>query len=263
MVERAYPVTYMIALGMVLLLSHVFVRKTIGFADPIDRSYLPFFFLGSGFMLVETKAITELGLHLGRNLVRDRGNISTAFAYNLMGALFGGVMEYNSMYFGFAFLYLLALGFYSLAWMFSWKSTLLICNGAASAGQVLAKQRIHIDIDLARRLEVTNLKAVGLKAVFHEADLLGADHFLPRIGNDEAGGRRPDVADVAIGKIPALMDMAAGDQPQVDGAQHLNQAAAHRHRNITDRRCIKLGIVGRVQVKRFVKKQRYRLAIGA
>ena len=41
-----------------------------------------------------------------------RINISTAFAYNLMGALFGGVMEYNSMYFGFAFLYLLARGFY-------------------------------------------------------------------------------------------------------------------------------------------------------
>jgi hypothetical protein len=37
-----------------------------------------------------------------------------------MGALFGGVMEYNSMYFGFAFLYLLALGFYALAWAFSW-----------------------------------------------------------------------------------------------------------------------------------------------
>src|SRR5260370_8909749 len=65
MVERAYPVTYMIALGMVLLLSYFFVRKTIGFTEPIDRSYLPFFFLGSGFMLVETKAITELGLHLG------------------------------------------------------------------------------------------------------------------------------------------------------------------------------------------------------
>ena len=49
-------------------------------------------------------------------------NISTAFAYNLMGALFGGVMEYNSMYFGFAFLYLLALGFYSLAFVFSLNS---------------------------------------------------------------------------------------------------------------------------------------------
>jgi SAM-dependent methyltransferase len=206
MVERAYPFTYMIALGMILLLSYFFVRRTIGFSDPIDRSYLPFFFLGAGFMLVETKAITELGLHLGgtwvviaaaimlvlvmafmANLIVTRTtrhltgaayvglfvslmvgyglatshgqwvfgppvvqlaiscfvltvplffagiifssligeariNISTAFAYNLMGALFGGVMEYNSMYFGFAFLYLLALGFYSLAWVFSRKS---------------------------------------------------------------------------------------------------------------------------------------------
>ena len=206
MVERAYPFTYMIALGMILLLSYFFVRKTIGFSDPIDRNYLPFFFLGTGFMLVETKAITELGLHLGgtwlviaaaimlvlimaflANLIVTRTarrlagpaylglfvsllvgyglaishgqwmfgppvvqlmlscfvltiplffagiifssligeakiNISTAFSYNLMGALFGGVMEYNSMYFGFAFLYLLALGFYSLAWAFSRKS---------------------------------------------------------------------------------------------------------------------------------------------
>jgi hypothetical protein len=55
-----------------------------------------------------------------------RINISTAFAYNLMGALFGGVMEYNSMYFGFAFLYLLALGFYGLAFTFSWKPGLTL-----------------------------------------------------------------------------------------------------------------------------------------
>ena len=65
MIERTYPLSYMIALGMVLLLSYLFVRKTIGWTEPIERSYLPFFFLGSGFMLVETKAITELGLHLG------------------------------------------------------------------------------------------------------------------------------------------------------------------------------------------------------
>jgi hypothetical protein len=49
-------------------------------------------------------------------------NISTALAYNLMGALFGGLMEYNSMYFGFAFLYLLAIAFYLLAWVFSWEA---------------------------------------------------------------------------------------------------------------------------------------------
>jgi SAM-dependent methyltransferase len=217
MVERAYPFTYMIALGIILLLSTFFVRRTIGFSDPVDRSYLPFFFLGSGFMLVETKAITELGLHLGgtwvviaaaimlvlvmaflANLIVTRTqlklagpayaglflslllgygfatshgqwtfgpplmqlalscvvltiplffagiifssligeariNISTAFAYNLMGALFGGVMEYNSMYFGFAFLYLLALGFYGLAWAFSWKSAAPIRAGGLIA----------------------------------------------------------------------------------------------------------------------------------
>ena len=204
MIERTYPVSYMIALGMVLLLSYMFVRRTIGLTGPIERGYLPFFFLGAGFMLVETKAITELGLHLGgtwfviaativlvlamaflANLMvqgkvvqrtgvayvglmasllvgyfyaRNHGlvtlgspqanlavscvlltlplffsgivfstligradvNISTALAYNLMGALFGGLMEYNSMYFGFSFLYLLAMGFYFLAWMFSW-----------------------------------------------------------------------------------------------------------------------------------------------
>jgi hypothetical protein len=203
---------------MILLLSYFFVRKTIGFSDPIDRSYLPFFFLGSGFMLVETKAITELGLHLGgtwfviaaaimlvlvmaflANLIVARTplrlagpaylglfvsllvgyglatshgqwefgsplmqlavscfvltiplffagiifssligeakiNISTAFAYNPMGALFGGVMEYNSMYFGFAFLYLLAFGFYALAWAFSRKSASFARTGALALG---------------------------------------------------------------------------------------------------------------------------------
>jgi len=203
MMKRNYPISYMIALGMVLALSYMFVRKTIGWTEPVERGYLPFFFLGAGFMLVETKAITELGLHLGgtwfviaititmvllmaflANLLVQRKlaprtsiaylgllaslllgyfsarnhdliafgspmmnmvvscvvltiplffsgfvfssliakpgqNISTALAYNLMGALFGGLMEYNSMYFGFAFLYLLAIGFYGLAWVFS------------------------------------------------------------------------------------------------------------------------------------------------
>ena len=59
------------------------------------------------------------GIVFSTLISRAKVNISTALAYNLIGALFGGVMEYNSMYFGFAFLYLLALGFYFLAWAFS------------------------------------------------------------------------------------------------------------------------------------------------
>jgi hypothetical protein len=72
--------------------------------------------------IVLTIPLFFAGIIFSSLISEARINISTAFAYNLMGALFGGVMEYNSMYFGFAFLYLLALGFYVLAWAFSWKS---------------------------------------------------------------------------------------------------------------------------------------------
>ena len=59
------------------------------------------------------------GIVFSTQIGKAKVNISTALAYNLMGALFGGLMEYNSMYFGFAFLYLLAMVFYFLAWAFS------------------------------------------------------------------------------------------------------------------------------------------------
>jgi len=161
-------------------------------------SMFSFFFLGGGFMLVETKAITELGLLFGNTwqvvgitiasvlvmaylanivaarltrpiltfafvgllaillvgyliaingsipasalpqrillvailvgplffsglvfstLLKGTENISTAMAYNLMGAMLGGALEYNSMRFGFSSLYLIALVLYGLAWI--------------------------------------------------------------------------------------------------------------------------------------------------
>ena len=58
-------------------------------------------------------------------------------------------------------------------------------------------QRIQIDIGLARRPDVADLKTVGLEAILHQPDFLDADHFLHPVGNDEAGGRRPDMAGVA------------------------------------------------------------------
>jgi hypothetical protein len=89
-----------------------------------------------------------------------------------------------------------------------------------------------------------HLKGVGLEAIFHQPDFLDADHFLLGIRNDEAGGRRPDVADVGISKIPALVNVAAGDQPKIDRAEHLDQAAPCRHRDIAYRRCREFGIAG-------------------
>ncbi len=167
----------------------------------LDRTSNPFgknsafFLLGAGFMLIETKAITELGLafgntwhvigiaisgvlvmaflansfvarfHLSRlllpyalllgglalgrytmshhvfapdflgrlaitailtnpiffsgvvfsSLLKRGGDISAIMSANLLGAMFGGLLEYNSMYFGFGFLYIPAMALYALA----------------------------------------------------------------------------------------------------------------------------------------------------
>ena len=61
------------------------------------------------------------------------------------------------------------------------------------------------------------------------------DPVLPRIGNDEAGRRRPDMTGVAIGEIAALVHVAAGDQPQIDRAEHLDQPLPRRLRHVADR----------------------------
>jgi hypothetical protein len=206
MPRRVYPVSYLTALGLILLIS--FVLQASFLQRRPQTSDLAFFFLGAGFMLVETKAITEMGLTFGNTwqviavtiasilimaflanaVVRYfrlnnpyvaylllivsvvvgwwiaragglpsnvAGRIGTAFALtcplffsgivfstllsveqrissamsmNLMGALIGGVLEYNSMYFGFQFLYLLAIGLYAAAIV----STLAVRSGRSA-----------------------------------------------------------------------------------------------------------------------------------
>jgi hypothetical protein len=183
--------------GLLLLLSWVLIRPFFE-----TRPYLNqggFFLLGAGFMLVETKGITELGLTFGNTwqvigfviagilamafiancvvqwmevrsvvvpyllllaslalglivmkgggfaptvagrltavalltcplffsgmvfstMLRSGGDISGAMSANLFGAMCGGFLEYNSMYFGFLFLYWIALGIYGAAFVLS------------------------------------------------------------------------------------------------------------------------------------------------
>ena len=193
MPRRVYPVSYLVLIGLVLLAG---VALTANFIRERPRSgELSFLLLGAGFMLVETKAITELGLTFGSTwrvtavvisgvllmaflanaavqrfnirrpqlafvllmasllagwmmagqggfgstpggrlatvalltspmffsgivfstLLRGRQAIAAVMAANLSGAMLGGLVEYNSMYFGFRFMYLMALGCYALA----------------------------------------------------------------------------------------------------------------------------------------------------
>ncbi len=67
MPRRQYPVTYAAILGALLALSLLIIRAFV----PTERragvtaSSWVFFFLGAGFMLIETRSITELGLTFG------------------------------------------------------------------------------------------------------------------------------------------------------------------------------------------------------
>lgn len=195
--KKMFPGTYLILLAVVLGMAFLLVRRLLP-AQTWQPSLLSFFFLGAGFMLVETKAITELGLLFGNTwqvvgitivsvlvmaylanlfaaglkrrvlplafggllcvlllgysvslhesikaaslleklllvtllvgplffsgivfstLLKGAGNISAVMSYNLMGAMLGGVLEYNSMQFGFSSLYLIAFLLYGLAWL--------------------------------------------------------------------------------------------------------------------------------------------------
>jgi hypothetical protein len=193
MPQRVYPVSYLIMIVQILILSVLLLGNFVGEAPRF--SHLSFFFLGVGFMLVETKGITEMGLTFGNTwqvigivfagillmaflgnclvqwldirrpqlaylmllaalalgwlvarsggfastplgriettivlslpllfsgivfstLIAARERISSIMAMNLLGAIAGGLVEYNSMYLGFQALYLIAMSCYALA----------------------------------------------------------------------------------------------------------------------------------------------------
>jgi SAM-dependent methyltransferase len=195
MPQRIYPASYLIMIALILVLSLLLIGNFVGEAPQF--SHLAFFFLGAGFMLVETKGITEMGLTFGNTwqvigivfagilimafvgnflvqwlgirrpllayvlllaalaagwlVARSGGfastplgrletaallslpllfsgivfstllsatrHISSIMAMNLLGAIVGGLVEYNSMYLGFQALYLIAMGCYVLAFM--------------------------------------------------------------------------------------------------------------------------------------------------
>jgi hypothetical protein len=89
---RMYPTSYVISLLLVLALAALLVRKLLP-DQRWNRSLMPFFFLGAGFMLVETKAITELGLLFGNTWhaigIAIIGILTMAFLGNLLVAYRG------------------------------------------------------------------------------------------------------------------------------------------------------------------------------
>ncbi len=199
MPRRIYPVSYLVMILQIALLSVLLIASFFG--ESPRFSHLSFFFLGAGFMLVETKAITEMGLTFGNTwhvigiviagiltmaflgnclvqwldikrsfvpylflwaalalgwlvagsggfastpvgrletavvltlpllfsgivfstmLSAAHGQVSGIMAMNLLGAVCGGLLEYNSMYFGFRALYVMAMVCYVVAFASKW-----------------------------------------------------------------------------------------------------------------------------------------------
>jgi SAM-dependent methyltransferase len=204
MARRTYPFSYLVMIAVVLALSVYLVTR---FGEQPTGRQLPYFLLGSGFMLVETKGITEMGLTFGNTwqvigivisgilvmaflanwtvqrmqirrplipyllllaslafglAIAAQGGLSPTFAgrvataviltsplffsgivfssllaadeavpramaANLFGAMVGGLLEYNAMYFGFQVLYVLAATLYAGAFV----SSILLTKKAA------------------------------------------------------------------------------------------------------------------------------------
>ncbi len=201
MPTRKYPATVVLVLVVLLGISLIFTFYLIE-GSKVTFS-VPAFFLGAGFMLIETKAITELALFYGSTwfvvsivitlililaflanwtvIKRERFSLKLIYVLlllsvilgysasslgstsaislwsklvisilitvpvyfsglafsselkrsisighilssNLLGAMLGGFLEYNSMYFGFQFLYILAFILYGLAFFSSVRS---------------------------------------------------------------------------------------------------------------------------------------------
>jgi hypothetical protein len=211
MPRRVYPVSYVAMIALIIILSAALGANFLGEAPSF--SHLSFFFLGAGFMLIETKGITEMGLTFGNTwqvigvvivgiltmafignclvawlnikrpyvgyglllaavaagwfvaksggfastplgrletivvltgpllfsgivfstLLTAEGKVSSMMAMNLLGAICGGLLEYNSMYFGFRWLYLAAMGCYIMAFV----SDLALTRTAAKQRAVL------------------------------------------------------------------------------------------------------------------------------
>jgi hypothetical protein len=214
MPRRVYPISYIVMILQIIVLSLLFGANFVG--ELPHFSHLSFFFLGVGFMLVETKGITEMGLTFGNTwqvigiviagillmsflgncfvswlqikrsfipylclwstlalgwfvarsggfgstplgrietaivltcpllfsgivfstLLSSSGPVSSMMAMNLLGAICGGLLEYNAMYFGFRWLYGVAMACYVLAFVcdlfFGFRPTeksLSLCSG--------------------------------------------------------------------------------------------------------------------------------------
>jgi hypothetical protein len=81
--DRAIPINYLVCMGMMFLLSALAVRRSAG----LTAVRWPFFWLGAAFLLVETKAMTELAIFLGSTWTVNFFVIAAVLGLIVLGTL--------------------------------------------------------------------------------------------------------------------------------------------------------------------------------
>jgi SAM-dependent methyltransferase len=81
--DRTIPMNYLVCVAALFLLSLVAIRRTTGLVS----IRWPFFFLGAAFLLVETKAMTELAIFLGSTWTVNFFVIATVLGLIVLGTL--------------------------------------------------------------------------------------------------------------------------------------------------------------------------------
>jgi SAM-dependent methyltransferase len=81
--SRAIPVNYFVCMAALFLLSGIAIRRSSG----LGSVRWPFFFLGAAFLLVETKAMTELAIFLGSTWTVNFFVIATVLALIGLGTI--------------------------------------------------------------------------------------------------------------------------------------------------------------------------------
>jgi hypothetical protein len=125
--SRLVPAHYLAALAGVIVVTLLMLG--IGASDVLLRGFDgPMFFMGAGFLLVELMVALPVffAALIFSTLLSRRADATQALAYNLLGAIAGGVLEYSSMAFGIKALYVIALITYLAAFALSRREKLAI-----------------------------------------------------------------------------------------------------------------------------------------
>ncbi len=119
--KRTFPLTYMPFYGMVLILCLGLFASL--YKERPQLSTLPFLFLGAGFMLIETKAITELGLQFGNTWTINGIVIAALLLMAFLSNLFVQKLNIQQALIPFIFLFLSIAGGFAVTYMGGFPAT--------------------------------------------------------------------------------------------------------------------------------------------